>query len=154
MTVYVVQEIKRLHCPSCSWSSLIKNREFDPEYKWKCKTCDTEFNDGDYRPVFDVTPARVYGELKILITSNSIGVAVQPLISILRKNLKDFNDDDYILAVGDPVAIGIVTAIATEVNLGRVRMLRWDRQTKGYIEMRINTRGTSVVDYDTERKIA
>jgi hypothetical protein len=110
------------------------------------------FDDGDYRPVFDITPARVYGELKILITSNSIGVSVQPLISILRQNLKDFNDDDYILAIGDPVAIGIVTAIATEFNRGRVKVLRWDRQTKQYIEMQINTRGKSVVD--TERKSA
>jgi hypothetical protein len=110
------------------------------------------FDDGDYRPVFDITPARAYGELKILIRSNTIGVSVQPLISILRQNLKDFNDDDYILAIGDPVAIGIVTAIATEFNRGCVKVLRWDRQTKQYIEMKINTRGKSVVD--TERKIA
>jgi ribosomal protein L37AE/L43A len=150
MTVFVVQEIKKYHCPKCGWSKLQRTPTAEFRYACENRRCLYEFNEGSFQPVFDVTPARIYGELKVLITSNAIGISVQPLISILRSNLKDFSDDDYIIAVGDPVAIGIVTAIAAENNRGRVKMLRWDRQTRQYVEMSINTRGASVVD--TERK--
>ncbi len=39
----------------------------------------------------------------------------------------DFTDDDFVVAIGDPVVIAIFTHIAAEHNGGRVRVLKWDR---------------------------
>jgi hypothetical protein len=101
-------------------------------------------------PAIDVSPAAEYGDIEVLIEANNTGIAIQPLISLLRSRLKDFCDEDYILPVGDSVAIGVVTAIAADFNLGRVKMLRWDRQSRKYIPMRFNSRGKSVIDTERE----
>ena len=66
-----------------------------------------------------------------------IGIALQPLVASLKHALKDFCDDDYILTVGDPVAIGMATSIAANANRGRVKFLRWDRQTRSYIKIKV-----------------
>jgi hypothetical protein len=79
----------------------------------------------------------VYGDLEVLIESDNIGIALQPLVSILKPRLKNFSDDDYILTVGDPVAIGVVSMIAAKANRGRVTFLRWDRQARAYIKIKV-----------------
>lgn len=89
------------------------------------------------KPMVDVTPACVYGELRVLFQSN-VGIAVQPYVAKLRHELRDFSDDDYLLLVGDPVLIGLCTAIASEMNRGHVRMLRWDKRARDYIEIKVN----------------
>ena len=52
--------------------------------------------------------------------------------------LKDYNDDDFILAMGDPVAIGISCIIASEVNNGKVNILKWDRENSCYYNVNID----------------
>lgn len=99
-----------------------------------------ELRRGDGTPMHDLTPARVYGDLKVLIQSNNIGIAIQPLVAQLRSQLRGFSDDDYLLTVGDPVAIGVATAIAAEMNRGRVNILKWDRQTRQYVAVDVNIR--------------
>ena len=54
------------------------------------------------------------------------------------QKLKDYNDDDFILAMGDPVAIGISCIIASEVNNGKVNILKWDRENSCYYNVKIN----------------
>jgi len=39
----------------------------------------------------------------------------------------DFTNDDYVVAIGDPVVISIMTYLAARQNSGRVRLLKWDR---------------------------
>lgn len=39
----------------------------------------------------------------------------------------DFTDDDFVVAIGDPVAIAIFTYAAAFTNTGRVKVLKWDR---------------------------
>ena len=55
-----------------------------------------------------------------------------------KQKLKDYNDDDFILAMGDPVAIGISCIIASEVNNGKVNILKWDRENSCYYNVKIN----------------
>ena len=80
----------------------------------------------------NILPARLYGELKLLLGPGQVVMSIQPAILKLRKKLKDFNDDDYLLLVGDPVAIGIATAVASSINRGTVNFLKWDRQEACY----------------------
>jgi len=90
---------------------------------------------GALQRVHDLTPAAVYGDLIPLLETDKIPLTPAPIVHELKRKLKDFCDDDHILAVGDPIAIGIATAVAAEVNHGRVSMLKWDREARQYIRV-------------------
>ncbi|MBC8183265.1 hypothetical protein H8E88_19340 [candidate division KSB1 bacterium] len=95
----------------------------------------------ELEPVHDLTPASVYGELKILLSNRRMPLNIQPIIRELRSKLRNFSDEDYLLLVGDPVLIGLATAIAADINIGMINLLKWDRQTKQYIKINTNIRG-------------
>lgn len=87
--------------------------------------------------IHDLTPAAVYGELIHLLEpgkSPSVLAAV-PFVHELKRKLKNYSDNDSLLAVGDPVAIGLATAVAAQINNGRVAVLKWDRETRSYIRV-------------------
>jgi hypothetical protein len=50
----------------------------------------------------------------------------------MRKNLKDFTKQDYILLTGDPAVIGISCAIASDMTNGQFNLLKWDRREFKY----------------------
>lgn len=39
----------------------------------------------------------------------------------------DFTDDDFVVALGDPVVIGIFIYAAAQANAGRAKVCKWDR---------------------------
>ena len=92
-------------------------------------------SDGRLQRSFDLTPARIYGELVVMLPPNKLPLSAAPVIEELRRHLAHFNDDDYLMAVGAPTLIGWATAIAADSNLGRVNMLVWDRECRAYIEV-------------------
>jgi len=82
----------------------------------------------------NITPAMQYGKLKVLLppgleVAHSAGQVAKQLLP----KLSNFSDDDYLLLIGDPVTIGIATALAAHWNNGRVKMLKWDRQERRYL---------------------
>jgi hypothetical protein len=56
----------------------------------------------------------------------------------MKKNLQDFRKHDYLLAVGDPVIIGISTSMVSKATNGKYNMLKWDRQEKRYYPLEID----------------
>ena len=89
---------------------------------------------GKVTSLMDLRPAEAYGELRFLLEWREMQtLAIQPLIWKLRQGLKRFTDDDYLLAIGHPMAIGLATAVACTVNSGRIQMLYWDKDTRIYI---------------------
>jgi len=92
-------------------------------------------------PKYSVLPASEYGELKVLLPPGQIMLATAPTVSLLRKNLRDYSDDDFLLAMGDPIAIGLAVAIAANNNGGRVKMLKWDRRELRYYAIEANIQG-------------
>lgn len=133
--VYVVQELRKFVCPECeNW----KLRKVGPTYT--CEACNHEFDRAKTVPKHDLTPAAAYGELEVLIQRNNIGIAAQPIVAQLRHDLRNYCDEDYILAVGDPVAIGLAISVAADCNRGKVSILKWDRQTRQYISLNANIR--------------
>lgn len=89
----------------------------------------------------DLTPAAVYGSLQVVFQSPYISILPAPMVVEAKHTLRNFCDDDYVVAVGDPVAIAITSALAAENNMGRLKLLRWDRRTRQYIEFRVDIRG-------------
>ena len=86
-------------------------------------------------PAYNYDPARVYGELEYCLNSGNARFSARQTVLELRRALKDFTVDDYILPSGDPGIIGVAVAIAAHLTNGRVKVLRWMRQEKTYLVM-------------------
>ena len=88
----------------------------------------------------NITSAAKYGEkiIVLLHPGMQIGFSAGQATNVLDRKLSDFCDDDYLLLLGDPVAIGIAVAVASKWNNGRVKMLKWDRQEAMYYPIAIN----------------
>ena len=93
-------------------------------------------------PKFSVLTAGQYGELSVLLPfGTQVVLSVAPTLQVIRKKLKDFSDDDYLVAIGDPTAIAIACMVAAEVNRGVVNMLKWDKREKMYYPVTIDMLG-------------
>lgn len=88
---------------------------------------------------YNFAPATRFGEIRFLLPETAqMLVTPQPIIRKLWMELKEFNDDDAILLVGDPVAIGSAVAIAAQINQGRVKVLKWDNLLRDYFVVQLN----------------
>ena len=99
------------------------------------------YRDGQPEPMFDVSPALQYGSLEILTRHNQSMFISVPMVRSIREKLKDFNDNDFILPVGDPVTIGAVCAIAADINGGYYKILKWDKKQRKYLPIEIQVWG-------------
>lgn len=93
-------------------------------------------------PKVDTLSARAWGHLDLL-TSSFDQVHLDPgrIVSQMRRKLRHYNDEDWLLALGDPAIIGIAFAIASESNSGRINLLKWDKREKTYYPVNIKIRG-------------
>lgn len=90
-------------------------------------------------PQFNLKPARKYGDLKILLPPGQVMLHPIPMVRELEKGLRTFNDDDYLLPIGDPSAVATAAVIAAKKNGGRFKMLKWDRRDREYNIVEIQT---------------
>ena len=67
-----------------------------------------------------------YGPDSQIIFSSS------PFVFKMRKNLRDFRPQDYLLLTGDPSVIGISNAIVSDLTNGQFNHLKWDRREAKY----------------------
>ncbi len=92
----------------------------------------------------NVRSAEKFGDLKVVLSDNKqIVLSSGPLTFKLKHELKDFNDDDYLLLIGDPAIIALAGAVASEMNRGKFKILKWDRDEKKYYDIEIDLRGTN-----------
>ena len=91
---------------------------------------------------YNVRSAEKFGDLKIMLPDRKqMILASGPLTFELQKHLKEFNDNDYLLLIGDPAIIGLCCAIASDFNNGKFKVLKWDRNDKRYYDLEIDLRG-------------
>ena len=97
---------------------------------------------GDWKPIFDITPAKKFGRLEfVLLKPGNIYLDTLPtILSHVRNVLKDYSDSDFILPTGEPIAIAAVAIVAAEANGGRIKLLKWDRRARNYVVVPINVR--------------
>ena len=87
----------------------------------------------------DITDAAMYGDLQILVPAKEqVAFSTQPTVRRITRGLLKFNDDDYLLASGDPITIGIACAVASANNRGRFKILKWDRLEEKYYPLYVN----------------
>ena len=90
-------------------------------------------------PKINIMSAREYGEFKFLLPEFSqIIFSPGPLVFKLRKSLKDYTSDDYLLLTGDPAIIGVACSIVSDLTNGKYKLLKWDKQEKKYYPINVN----------------
>ena len=103
----------------------------------------TRFNS----PKINITGALEYGELKFLLPELSqLMWSPGPLIFELRKKLKNYTPEDYLLLVGDPAIIGVACSIVSDITNGKYNLLKWDKQERKYYPIEINLYEKGKVD--------
>jgi len=89
----------------------------------------------------NIRSAEKFGDLKIVLPDNKqIILSSGPLTFKLQQELRDFNDNDYLLLIGDPAIIAVAGAIAADINNGRFKVLKWDRNETKYYDIEIDLR--------------
>ena len=92
----------------------------------------------------NILSAEKFGTLELLLPEGSqLVLSTGPTVRRLRYKLRNFNDDDYLLLIGDPSAIGIACSIAATNNRGKFKCLKWDKREYKYypVEVNLNERG-------------
>ena len=90
-------------------------------------------------PKINIMSARKHGEFKFLLPEFSqIIFSPGPLIFKLRKALKNFTTEDYLLLTGDPAIIGVACSIVSDMTNGKYNLLKWDKQERQYYPIEIN----------------
>ena len=69
-----------------------------------------------------------------------------PLIFKLRKGLKNYTPDDYLLLTGDPAIIGVACSIVSDITNSKYNVLKWDKQERKYYPIEINLYEKGEVD--------
>jgi hypothetical protein len=83
----------------------------------------------------DLTPARAFGPLHFLLQPGNIFrdqlYQAQAVVTrALRQN--KFDEEDYLLPVGDPIAIALSTMVASNITGGRLNLLKYMPRTQHY----------------------
>lgn len=91
------------------------------------------------RPQHDLSPALRFGEVVDVLPPGSISQDISVLKTQIVAKLIDEGccRDDYLLAIGDPVAI-VIGAFAMSAFSDKIRLLKWDRRMRGYVVSEID----------------
>ena len=93
----------------------------------------------DGKPKINILGAAQYGTFKFLLPELSqIIFSPGPLIFKLRKGLKDYTTEDFLLLTGDPAIIGVACSIVADITNGKFNLLKWDKQERQYYPIHIN----------------
>jgi len=98
-------------------------------------------------PKINIVGAQEFGQINVLLEEDKqIMFSPAPIVRRLKKLLKDFSDEDYLLLTGDPAIIGVACSIVSDINNGKYKLLKWDRQERQYYPIHINMYEKGEVD--------
>ena len=93
-------------------------------------------------PKINIIGASVYstsGKFNFLLPEFSQMIfSPGPLIFKLRKGLRNYTPEDYLLLTGDPAIIGVACSIVSDITNGKYKVLKWDKQERKYYPIEIN----------------
>ena len=99
------------------------------------------------RPKINILGAAEYGTFKFLLPELSQMIfSPGPLIFKLRKGLKDYTNEDFLLLTGDPAIIGVACSIVSDITNGKFNLLKWDKQERKYYPIQINLHEKGEID--------
>lgn len=80
-----------------------------------------------------IAQAEKWGPIIYALEPNAHPYDPEAAIGTLHSSLKDFCEDDYLVLVGNPILLGLATAICAHYNSGKVRFLQWSARTGDYV---------------------
>ena len=99
------------------------------------------------RPKINILGAAEFGTFKFLLPELSqIIFSPGPLIFKLRKGLKNYTTEDFLLLTGDPAIIGVACSIVSDITNGKYKLLKWDKQERKYYSIDINLHEKGDID--------
>ena len=91
------------------------------------------------RPKINIMGAQKFGKIKVLLREDSQMIfSPGPIIFELRRLLKNYTSEDYLLLSGDPAIIGVACSVVSDITHGKYNLLKWDRQERMYYPISIN----------------
>ena len=91
------------------------------------------------RPKINIMGAQKFGKIKVLLREDSQMIfSPGPIIFELRRLLKNYSSEDYLLLTGDPAIIGVACSVVSDITHGKYNLLKWDRQERMYYPIQIN----------------
>lgn len=102
---------------------------------------------GEYESAHDLSPAEEFGELRYLLTPTAAPWAAESILRDLRERLADFGEEDYLLLNGNPILIGLATAVAADL-VGTVTFLQWSGKEQRYTPV-----SAQIFDVDPEPEL-
>ena len=91
------------------------------------------------RPKINIMGAQKFGKIKVLLREDSQMIfSPGPIIFELRRLLKNYTSEDYLLLTGDPAIIGVACSVVSDITHGKYNLLKWDRQERMYYPIQIN----------------
>ena len=99
------------------------------------------------RPKINIMGAQKFGKIKVLLREDSQMIfSPGPIIFELRRLLKAYRQEDYLLLTGDPAIIGVACSVVSDITHGKYNLLKWDRQERMYYPISINLYEKGQVD--------
>lgn len=88
----------------------------------------------------NMLPARDWGHIEYVMDhTGPMWKNMPQAVEQAMVKLANFNpDEDYILPLGDPVAIAIATMVVGKLTGGRFQILKWDRQECDYYVVQVD----------------
>ena len=87
----------------------------------------------------NISSALDFGNIVTILPPNAqVAFSVTPTIRRACRVLEDFGEEDYLLFIGDPAAMAIVSVIAAQKNNGRFKCLKWDKRERRYIPIQLD----------------
>lgn len=82
---------------------------------------------------YDLSPASEYGQMVRLLPSGALfRQSLEETLKALAEKLSGYTERDYILALGDPVAIAAAVLQAAHASGGKVNVLKFDKPSQRY----------------------
>ena len=98
-------------------------------------------------PKINIMGAQKYGKFVFCLPEMAqIIFSPGPLIFKLRKVLKNYTPDDFLLLTGDPAIIGVACSIVSDITNGKYKLLKWDKQERRYYPIVINLQEKGDID--------
>jgi hypothetical protein len=128
-----------------------------PEQKWKPNVLPRVFivnetlrrgDDGKLGRSVDLSPALEFGQLLHLLPAGQPPDDPLTMIRTVENNLaiNDFCQQDLLLLMGSPVAIGVAMVLASRRNGGPVSVLKWVARDHRYQKLTLPLPETAFVD--------
>lgn len=90
---------------------------------------------GPLRPKYDLRGVNAFGHPVEILHGQMSPLATAPAMAELRHALRNYSDDDYLLAIGAGAFLIAAGAIAASHNNGRVHVLYWNGDAQKYFPL-------------------